>query len=173
MPRGTTEFMHQMSGLDSLDRYYTRRARRYRPVQISSELTAVFVLADDLPRTPRSIQADMRMELDRVLAGYYYRFSDTFLTYGGSREQTFMAQYANTDVVGEALEQSASIVRHSYVHDETNELRNVNMCQSNNYWNIYALNLNPTATWSSASAIMCLGCGMGGTINRLDRGINR
>ena len=172
MPRGI-EFMHEMDGLDSLDRYFNRQARRYRPLQISAELSTIFILQESMPRTQRAIQSDYRTQLDNVLQGYYYRVSDTFLTYGGTREQAFMAQYANTDIVRERLESSAYAVRNSYVHDETNTARNVAMCQSNNYWNIHALNLIPTATWSSASGIMCIGCGMGGTINRLDRDINQ
>ena len=171
MPRGRVEFMHQMDGLDSLDRYFTRRARRYQTFRIPDELTRVFVLERELPRTQRSMLSDARSMGSAVRAGYYYRVNDTFLAYGGSEEQTFMARYANTDEVAEALEQSSAVVRHSYVHDDSNTARNVAMCQSNNYWTIYEL--NSRATYSSATAIMCLGCGIGGTVNRLDRGINQ
>lgn len=170
MPRQTAEFLHQID-TSSVDRYFTRQARRYQTFRIPEGLTTVFVLERDLPRTPRSTLSDTRSMGESVRAGYYYRVTDTFLTYGGTHEQTFMARYANTDLVRERLEQSALVIRNAYVHDATNMARSVEMCQSNNYWNIHAL--NSSATWSSATAVMCLGCGMGGTINRLDTGINQ
>lgn len=171
MPRGRVEFMHQMDGLDTLDRYFTRQSRRYQTFRIPEGLTTVFVLERELQRSPRAILSESVSMGNSVLAGYYYRITDTFLTYGGSEEQTFMARHANTLSVRETLEQSALVIRNSYVHDTDNMARNVEMCQSNNYWNIRALNTG--SPWSSSSYVMCLGCGIGGTINRLDRGINR
>ena len=173
MPRGEVEFMHQVDGIESLDRYFQRTARRYATFRVPriSDQGNLFVLQDNLPRTERATRGEAHTTLTQVLSGFYYRVNETFLVYGGSDEQHFIAQYGNQPSVEDTLSYSSTVVRNSYVHDETNPARNATMCSSNNYWNIYALHYGGSMYGLNCSGVMCLGCGMGGTINPITSGV--
>ena len=171
MPRDV-EFMHELGNAENIDRYFQRIARRGQTFRIPEGLSMVFELGDNMPRTTFATGSELRTMLTHVLQGFYYRINDTFMVYGGSDEQTFLARYGNTDTVRDSINYSSRVVRNSFTHDETNPVRNMHMCSSNNYWNIYSLNLRATHGMN-ATGVMCIGCGMGGSINPLSEGINR
>lgn len=166
------EFMHQVGGLENLDRYFQRRTRNRQGLRIPEGLSAVFHLQSSLDRTPRARSNERSDTPTQVQQGFYYRISDTFMVYGGTHEQTYLAHHRNNDLIIDRLYNSARAVRNDYVHDTENEARHVDLCESNSFWNIYQLDY--TAFISALSTkIICIGCGIGGTITNLTQGVTR